>query len=247
MKRSHVFTIGMIFIIAGCVYKPYREIDEAKAAVEEAKKAEADIYAPEEFKNAVEFLEKAMEEMKKKEYIAAKADALSAKNFAQQAIEKTKAEKEKRAGKETKVPGAVSAPVIQETPPEEMKATGEVALGGEKEEEGVILLERIHFDFDDYSLRPDAREILKRHASWLKEHPSVKLVIEGHCDERGTSEYNLALGQKRAESAKNFLVEMGVEASRIETVSFGEEIPLDPGHNEEAWAKNRRAEFVVKK
>ncbi len=236
-----------VFIIAGCVYKPYREIDEAKALLEEAKKAEADIYAPDEFKSASEFLEKAMDEMAKKEYIAAKASALSSQNFSKMAIEKAKSEKEKRAKMEKPSPESAPAPVIQETPPEEIKATGEVALGGEEEKEEVILLERIHFDFDDYSLRDDAKEILRKHAQWLKEHPSVKLVIEGHCDERGTSEYNLALGQKRAESAKAFLVELGIDPSRIETVSFGEEIPLDPGHNEEAWAKNRRAEFVIKK
>jgi peptidoglycan-associated lipoprotein len=96
-------------------------------------------------------------------------------------------------------------------------------------------------------LRDDAKDILKKHAQWLKEHPSVRLIIEGHCDERGTSEYNLALGQKRADSAKAYLVQLGIDPSRIETVSFGEEIPLDPGHDESAWAKNRRAEFVVKK
>jgi peptidoglycan-associated lipoprotein len=239
--------ISILIFVTGCVYKPYREIDEAKALLEEAKKAEADIYAPDEFKSASEFLEKALDEMAKKEYIAAKASALSSKNFSQMAIEKTKAEKEKRAGKGKPSPEAVTAPVIQETPPEEIKSTGEVALGGEEEKEEVILLERIHFDFDDYSLRDDAKEILKKHAQWLKEHPSVRLIIEGHCDERGTSEYNLALGQKRADSAKAYLVQLGIDPSRIETVSFGEEIPLDPGHDESAWAKNRRAEFVVKK
>lgn len=246
MKKI-LFCLGIFLFIGGCVYKPYREIDEAKAALEEAKKAEADIYAPEEFKSANEFLEKAMDEMAKKEYPAAKASALSSKNFSQMAIDKAKLEKEKRAGKEKRVPEAVPAPVVKEIPPEEIKATGEVALGGEEEKEEVILLERIHFDFDDYSLREDAKEILKKHAEWLRDHPTVKLVIEGHCDERGTSEYNLGLGQKRAESAKAYFVQFGIDPSRIETVSFGEEIPLDPGHNEEAWVKNRRAEFVVKK
>ncbi len=246
MKKNLIwYGVLTTLLILGCVYKPYREIDEAKSAVEEARKAEADIYAPDEFKNAVDFLNKALEEMDKKEYIAAKASALSSKNFAEMALEKTKAEKEKRAKREKEEVGEVPAPVISEKKPEEIEATGTVALGEEKEE--VILLERIHFDFDDYSLKEEAKTILTKHAQWLKEHPTVRLVIEGHCDERGTSEYNMALGQKRAESAKKYLVELGIDSGRIETVSFGEEVPLDPGHTEEAWAKNRRAEFVVKK
>lgn len=103
----------------------------------------------------------------------------------------------------------------------------------------------VHFDFDKYDIRPDAREVLEQHAKTLLDNPSVKILVEGHCDERGTVEYNLALGEKRANAVKNFLVNYGVAADRISTISYGKERPLDPRSNEEAWAKNRRAQFVI--
>jgi peptidoglycan-associated lipoprotein len=102
----------------------------------------------------------------------------------------------------------------------------------------------IHFDFDRADLRGSDRDILTRHGDWLSDNPSVRLSIEGHCDERGTVEYNLALGERRARTAKDFLVSYGVDAGRLETISYGKERPEDPGHDESAWAKNRRAEFV---
>jgi peptidoglycan-associated lipoprotein len=106
--------------------------------------------------------------------------------------------------------------------------------------------ESIHFDFDRSSLTPKAQEILRRKAAWLKANPEVSAVlIEGHCDERGTNEYNMALGDRRANSAKNFLVDMGVSAARLSTISLGEERPVDPRSKEEAWAKNRRADFSL--
>ena len=107
------------------------------------------------------------------------------------------------------------------------------------------MLKRIHFDFDKYNIRPDDAEILKQNAAVLKKFPTVKIQIEGHCDERGTSEYNLALGERRASSVKRYLVSLGVDEKRISTISYGEERPLDPNQNEEAWTKNRRAEFII--
>jgi peptidoglycan-associated lipoprotein len=102
-------------------------------------------------------------------------------------------------------------------------------------------LQDIYFDFDSYIIRSDDMPILKKMAEWLTANQAIKLTIEGYCDERGTTEYNLALGQKRAEAAKDYFVKSGVSASRIRTVSYGKEAPVDPGHTEEAWAKNRRA------
>lgn len=107
------------------------------------------------------------------------------------------------------------------------------------------LLKDIHFDFDKYDIRPVDTEILKENATLLKKYPKVKIQIEGHCDERGTNEYNLALGERRANSTKKYLLSLGISADRISTISYGEEKPLDPGHNEEAWAKNRRAHFII--
>lgn len=107
------------------------------------------------------------------------------------------------------------------------------------------LLKDIHFDFDKYDIRPGDAEILKENAALLMKYPKVKIQVEGHCDERGTNEYNLALGERRANSAKRYLTSLGISSDRISTISYGEEKPLDPGHNEEAWAKNRRGHFII--
>jgi len=107
------------------------------------------------------------------------------------------------------------------------------------------LLRDIHFDFDRYDIRPEDAEILKENAALLIKYPDKRIQIEGHCDERGTAEYNLALGERRAQSARDFLISLGIAPNRITTISYGEEKPLDPGHNEEAWAKNRRCHFVI--
>lgn len=101
----------------------------------------------------------------------------------------------------------------------------------------------VYFDFDKYTLRPDAIAILKENADKIKQVPGIIIQIEGHCDERGTQEYNLALGEKRALAAREFLMKLGVSGDRLITISYGEERPADLGHNEQAWAKNRRSEF----
>ncbi|HSL99190.1 MAG TPA: peptidoglycan-associated lipoprotein Pal, partial [Candidatus Limnocylindria bacterium] len=104
----------------------------------------------------------------------------------------------------------------------------------------------IHFDFDKSFLREDAKLILQEVAAYLKANRAASILIEGHCDERGTPEYNIALGERRAVSAKSFLVSLGVKADAVSTVSFGEEKPIDPGHDEVAWERNRRGHFVRK-
>ena len=103
----------------------------------------------------------------------------------------------------------------------------------------------IYFDFDKYDLRTDARTTLDRKASFLNQNSSVRVQVEGHCDERGTNEYNMALGERRANAAKQYLTTAGISAGRLSTISYGEERPLDSGHTEAAWARNRRAHFVV--
>lgn len=106
--------------------------------------------------------------------------------------------------------------------------------------------EDIYFEFDQHILSDTAKQNLTKKAQWLKDYPSAKALIEGHCDERGSAEYNLALGQKRADAAMQYLVSLGINANRISSISFGKEKPLDPAHTEAAWAKNRRAHFVLK-
>jgi peptidoglycan-associated lipoprotein len=153
-------------------------------------------------------------------------------------------------------PGTVEAPppgetqagmqeqIVSETlPSEETKmAMAGVAATMEKPSD----FPDIHFDFDQSFIREDARPILRDVADYLKANPEASILIEGHCDERGTAEYNIALGERRAESTRSYLVSLGVRPGALSTVSFGEEKPLDPGHGEAAWAKNRRAHFVRK-
>ena len=103
----------------------------------------------------------------------------------------------------------------------------------------------IYFDFDQSEIKPEARPILNKVASWLKKNPDVHLMIEGHCDERGTEEYNLALGERRALAARRYLIGLGILSERLHTISYGEAKPVKPGHHEEAWAKNRRAHFLI--
>ncbi len=106
-------------------------------------------------------------------------------------------------------------------------------------------LKDIFFDFDRADLRPDARDTLRANADWLKSNQSARIEIEGHCDERGTNEYNLALGAKRAQSAKDYLVSLGISGERLSTISYGEEIPVCTAHAESCWRQNRRARFVI--
>lgn len=125
------------------------------------------------------------------------------------------------------------------------RAEEEARRRAERERVLGMIAERIHFDFDKSDIRPDMEPILQRKIEVLRRYPGIKIQIEGHCDERGSNEYNLALGQRRAESAKRFLTSYGLDAARFTTISYGEERPVDPGHNEDAWAKNRRAEFPL--
>lgn len=120
------------------------------------------------------------------------------------------------------------------------------AAEAEKEKAQKIGFEDIRFAYDKAVIEPVAREILKNVAARQLKNRNYALVIEGHCDERGTVEYNLALGQRRADAAMKYLVDLGVNRADIATISYGKERPLDPGQNEEAWAKNRRANFTVK-
>ena len=147
--------------------------------------------------------------------------------------EATKAEAERKA-KETKAKEEFEKSMVAKKTP---------GIEGEVFESS--LLKDIHFDFDKYDIRPADAAILKGNADLLKKYHNVKVQIEGHCDERGTVEYNLALGERRANNTKRYLVSLGIASNRISTISYGKERPLDPGHNEEAWAKNRRAHIVV--
>jgi len=126
------------------------------------------------------------------------------------------------------------------------QAPATTARPSPKEFTAIPELKPIYFDFDKYDIRPGDAKVLDTNAQWLKSNAEQLVLIEGHCDERGTNEYNLALGERRAKSTMNYLVSQGVQASRITIISYGEERPVCTQHNEECWSKNRRAQFLVK-
>lgn len=108
-------------------------------------------------------------------------------------------------------------------------------------------LAMIHFDYDKYAVRDDAKSVMESNAAWLKRYRTAKILIEGHCDERGGESYNNGLGERRAQASKNHLVMLGIDPSRIETVSYGKTKPFEQGRGEKVWKQNRRAHFVVLK
>ena len=139
------------------------------------------------------------------------------------------------------------APTTEPAPAETTTSTG-VTETEVKEEVSfkVSDLTRVYFDFDSYVLSAKARKTLAQNAEVMKALPGLKVRIEGHCDERGSYEYNLALGERRAQAAMNYMATLGVPASRMSTISYGEEKPLMPGHDEAAWSKNRRDHFLMR-
>ena len=156
-------------------------------------------------------------------------------------------------GLETQKPMQQAPPeAAPEKAPPAAEAEAKEAPPGPKEQPEVVAegkavkaLQDVFFDFDSYVVRPDDAAVLQKDAEWIKANPGVIVTVEGNCDERGTVEYNLALGQRRADAAKNYLVSLGVPADKLKTISFGKSKPFDTGHNEAAWAKNRRDHFVV--
>jgi peptidoglycan-associated lipoprotein len=133
-------------------------------------------------------------------------------------------------------------------PPPEQGPVAEqpsAAIPGSEQDFVIAAGDRVYFDFDQYSIRPDAVDILSRQAQWLGRYRAVQVRIEGNCDERGTREYNFGLGARRANAVREFLINHGVDAGRITTVSYGKERPIDPGDNEDAWGKNRNAHTAI--
>jgi peptidoglycan-associated lipoprotein len=161
----------------------------------------------------------------------------------------------------TNKPGANPAPRSDSDASASDARAGEGQRGGTKESDAGSLkqmqegkssatsasspLKDVFYDFDRYDLSADARATLRANADWLKSNPSARVEIEGHCDERGTNEYNLALGAKRAQAAREFLATLGIPADRLSTISYGEEIPVCREQTEDCWRQNRRARFVI--
>jgi peptidoglycan-associated lipoprotein len=139
----------------------------------------------------------------------------------------------------------VKTEVVQELPVNQAKVAESTIGENQKNEELKSALAKIFFNFDSYKLSDESRSELVKNATMIKKDSAEKVRIEGNCDERGSDEYNLALGEKRAKAAMEYLVTLGIPAERLTVISYGKEKPADPGHDEAAWAKNRRDEFVV--
>ncbi len=144
-------------------------------------------------------------------------------------------------------PGEPPAPQSQYSPPEQgpVSESPSAAVPGSTQDFVISAGDRIFFDTNAYTIRPDAADILSKQADWLGRYPAVKVRVEGNCDERGTREYNFALGARRANSVRDFLVAHGVDGGRINTVSYGKERPIDPGDDDSAWAKDRNAHTTI--
>ena len=112
-------------------------------------------------------------------------------------------------------------------------------------QKSAFLGDHVYFDYDRYDIRPDGAAIIQAKAAFMQQYSGVRSEIQGHCDERGTEVYNMALGDRRARAAYNYITSLGIEGGRLTTVSYGKERPLDSGHHEAAWARNRRAQFVI--
>jgi len=143
------------------------------------------------------------------------------------------------AAEQKKAPEGITEEELMRREAQRQRALAEAA----KQERSA--LKDIYFDYDSYAIRSDALPVLANLGDWLLANKGVTVVVEGHCDERGTIEYNLALGQRRADAVKDYLVKAGVEGGRVKTISYGKEVPIDPGHTEEAYARNRRAHFRI--
>ena len=240
MNKIFIVVISIV-MLTGCPKPPLQEIADAKAALESARIAGAQTYAPKEYSSAEGYVKKAQDDSDNRQYNDAKVEALTGKQLAEAAKQLALARQTKgtagNEGEQSTTTSLLSGIGITES-----SIIGRGSLG-----EGVIIkqLKRISFAFDDYSLSNDAQTILIENAKWLSSNPGIKIQIEGHCDERGSEEYNLALGEKRANAAKDYLKQLGVASDRMWVISYGKERPLNPGHDEKAWAENRRDEFVV--
>ena len=250
--------IGLILValpLAGCPKSPQDEISAAESALRAARDAGARDCAPVQFKSAEEMMARTYKLNDDKVFDKAKESAVTTKELSE--VARFEAQKGVAAGCK---PGDAAASATDATGDgarlsgsgfsesdvaREVEATktGEGSLG-----EGTLVrgLKPIYFDYDQSSLSASALEIINENSEWLKDRPTAKIQIEGHTDERGTAEYNLALGERRAKAVRDALSRLGIDHGRVVTISYGEETPVQPGTSEDAWSKNRRAEFVVK-
>jgi peptidoglycan-associated lipoprotein len=163
----------------------------------------------------------------------------------QPATTTTEEEAQRRAEEEARQRELTRQQALQEENLSDESLSQEMAEQRTGSAKNIFENEDVYFEFDSIRLAPDAQEILTKKAKWLRANPAATITIEGHCDNRGTNEYNLALGEGRAQSARAFLVDLGIKSSRLNTISYGEERPIERSQSEQGWARNRRAHFVI--
>jgi peptidoglycan-associated lipoprotein len=249
-----VLLVGLVF--SGCAKSPQDDISAAESALRAARDAGARECAPEQFKSAEEMMARTYKLNDDKDYDKAKETAVTTKELSE--VARFEAQKNVTGGCKPGEPSANAATdatgdgarlsgsgMSESDVAKEVAATktGEGSLG-----EGTLVrgLKAVYFEYDQANLSPDALTIIGENSEWLKDRPTAKVQIEGHTDERGTAEYNLALGERRAKAVRDALVRLGIEKERVTTISYGEETPAERGSTEAAYSKNRRAEFVVK-
>jgi peptidoglycan-associated lipoprotein len=236
-----VFAFSSVFILSSCAKKQVVTGEEEVTAAPKEEVAKAE---PEEEKPAVT---EAAKEVEAEEKEVAKEEEVK--------IERLKELEEAKKAEPVEEKAVEEKPVVEEKAVEERPVAEEKAAAPEFDEEAAyrermaaqVEAESIYFDFDRSFIRPEYRPVLAKKAEFLKEFQEYNLRIEGNCDERGTNEYNLALGDRRSDSAMNYLISLGISPDRIETISYGEERPLSVGHNEASWSQNRRDDFLLMK
>lgn len=222
-------------LLSGCPKKPpTQSYKDALDALNKARNAKADKCAKDELKSAERMMARAKQLMDSGKYDEAKSAFDAARKLAEKAKEearlnKGECDKPKNAAPARRLPAPPTVVTTGETPVQDNRKT----------------LQTIYFGFNRSKLSDKAQRTLRGHAEWLNKHSSKKIEIAGHCDQRGSVEYNLALGERRALTVKQYLINLGIPSSRISVISYGHQKPADPRNTTEAYAKNRRAEFRV--
>jgi len=219
--------LALAVLVAGCPKQiPQPEIDAAEQAMVDIESTKD--CAPETYQAAKTMMERARALLKEERYEEAKTALIAAKRLAEKAQkecdEKRKAEEEAARKQPEPEPVAKEVEIEKDAGPDRMVT--------------------VYFGFNEATLTDESRTALNNNADYLRNHEGQRVQIEGHCDSRGSTEYNLALGERRAMAVRKYLVKLGVNPTRLEIISYGEERPVDPGQSEDAWSQNRRAEFM---
>lgn len=242
---TRVVLLVFTAVLAACAKPPLEEIASAEAALTAAREAKAPELAPEPYSAAEALMVETYRLNDAREYADARTRAIETRDKANEARDAAL-----RARRDNEAAAAAAGDGGRLDVRTDAEARAEVAretIGSGALEVGARIesLQSVYFEFDDYAVRAEERDKVVAAAEWLSERPTLRVRIEGHTDERGSNDYNMALGSRRADSVRQILVSLGIDAERLETRSYGEEAPADPGHNDAAWAQNRRVDFVI--